>query len=232
MNISNLLKYQELELAIIDIDKKINDTEEFKVYMQCNQIARQTKQQINDLEQEAEKLIADTDNGEILIKKIAEKINDIKVAANATSEIEELDVLEKNLRELNNTMQKTNSDLSQASQRAYIIMTEAQKNLDRFREASEKGREASVKLREIKAALAKETKPFREEYAKIKATLPKYALDLYENAKKHNKIRWVVQRENGYCIGCGQNVELETAKKIEELGIAECPRCFRVLYIE
>jgi len=232
MNIENLLKYQELELAIMNVEKKINDTEEFKTYIQCNQVLRQATQQLNDLEQEAEKLIKDTDNSEVIIKDTAEKISSTKISSNTATEIEQLDLLERSLIDFNKILQKISSDLSHAGQRAYTIMAEAQKSLDRLKDASEKGKEAGLKLREIKAALEEEAQPLKAEYAKVKLLLSKHALDLYENAKKHNKIRWVVERENGYCIGCGQNVELETAKKIEESGIAECPRCFRVLYIK
>lgn len=232
MNIEDLLKYQELELAILDIEKKLNDTQEFKTYMQCNQLVRQATQNLNDLEIEAERLIKDTDISEGVIKDIAEKISGSKTLANATVELEELDLLEKRLIEYNKTLQKANTDLSHAGQRAYTIMAEAQKSLDRLKEVSEKGKIAGAKSREIKAELEKEAIPFKDELEIVEQKLPKYALELYANAKKHNKIRWIVQRENGYCIGCGQNVELETAKKIEDLGIADCPRCFRVLYIK
>ncbi len=232
MNIDDLLKYQELELAILDIERKLNDTPEFKTYMQCNQLVRQTTQNLSELEIEAERLIKETDNSESLIKDNAEKISTSKALINTIVELEELDLLEKKLIEYNKILQKADTDLSNASQRAYTIMAEAQKSLERLKDASEKGKIAGAKSREIKAKLEKETIPYKEELAEVKEKLPKYALELYANAKKHNKIRWIAQRENGYCIGCGQNVELETAQKIEELGIADCPRCFRVLYIK
>ncbi|MGI6212935.1 MAG: hypothetical protein ACOYIQ_00055 [Christensenellales bacterium] len=232
MKIEDLLKYQELEVAVLNIEKKLNETDEFKVYVQCNAIVKQAKQTISELDSEAEKLIKDVEISEAAIKDTSEKISAAKALCTSADDISKLEALEKNIAELNRLLQRANTDLTQTGQRIYAVMAEAQKNVDRYKEANEKGTEVSAKLKEIKSKLEEESEPFRKQLAEIQKNLPKYALDLYDNAKKHNKIYWVVERENGYCIGCGQNVELETAKKMEELGIAECPRCFRVLYVK
>jgi len=232
MNIGDLLKYQEVEINILNIEKKLNETEQYKLFAKYESEKKQAMQAIQSLDRDAEKLVKDVNSLEIDIKETIDRINKIKSEINSVNDLAKLDLLERNLIEYNRLLQKDNKDLTQITSRLNYIIHEAQKNVEKHKEISVKEKDVYTQLKDLKNELDIESAPFKELLSELKERIHEKALELYENAKRNNKFQMVTLKEKGYCTGCGQDVELEVGKKIEENGYAECPRCFRVLYVE
>ena len=232
MNISDLLRYQEIEVNIHNIEKKLNETEQYKKFVTYETEKKQALQKVDALDKEAEKLINKVNDLEADIKDTIDKIAHLKSEINSTNDLDKLDNLEKNLLEYSKLLQKDNKDLEFINARQSAIFQEAKNNVSKHKVFNEKEKEIYGELKELKNQIDEQTLPLKKELAKLAQMLPQKALELYKVAKRNNKHHLVTIKDKGYCTGCGQDVELEVGKKIEENGIAECPRCFRVLYVE
>lgn len=232
MNIQDLIKYQDIELNILSIERKLNETEQYKIYAQYEKEKKLSMHAVQSLDKEAEKLIKEVSNLDVDIKETAAKISAIKQEINSSNDLAKLDILERNLIEYSRLLQKDNKDLSLINARLKVILNDAQKSVEKYKEVAAKEKDVLAELKEIKKTLDIEIEPLKVELSKVREKLLDYAIELYENAKRHNKLNLITVKDKGYCTACGQDVELEIGKKIEEYGIAECPRCFRVLYVE
>ena len=223
----NILKYQKLDLQLIRLEKKLNESAKKKVVTDMVSLVKELQGKTVKLENDAKIALAKLDNLKNSYSKQFEEMEKLsKVSVESMSE-EELDKHIEKLNALNNSLQATSRELT-------ILNDHVQKTVFEFEQTKKKVVTARQKHKDAKVAYEKEVNATSPEIEKIKAELASIKVedDLLKkyNQLKNDKIMPVfIQVRDDCCGACMQKLPTSQLNKLKEAGKLECEHCHRII---
>lgn len=228
-----LLKYQELDIELKKIEKKVNGSEYFKNVNKSKEIAKKSQNRMIEVNNEAQK-VSDEIN-----KIISVKVKGIDLVKKYTeTNLENLN--EKEVLEIVNKIKPIKKNLDELISRLNILESKMVNLLDEF-ENLKKQIISSKKIYEDNKLKLEDLKQLVEpEIEKAKVVLQnqekKVNPDLiqkYRNLKREGVFPVLVQIKDGKNCGyCRVEQSMHKLEKLKLTGFTDCEQCHRIIISE
>ena len=223
----NILKYQKLDLQLIRLEKKLNESTNKKVISEMVTLVKELQGKTVKLENDAKVALKKIDELNAAYNKQfaeIERLSKISVENMTEGEVDKhIDALNS----LSAGLQKTARDLS-------FLNDQVQKTVLEFEQTKKKVVAARQKHKDAKVAYEKEVNASEPEIAKVRNELNsiKVEEDLLKkyNQLKNDKIMPVfIQVRDDCCGACMQKLPTSQLNKLKEEGKLECEHCHRII---
>ena len=223
----NILKYQKLDLQLIRLEKKLNESTNKKVISEMVALVKEFQGKTVKLENDAKVALKRLEEAKSAYAKQFEEIERLsKVSVEGMTE-SELDKHIDALNALNSSLQKTSRDLT-------VLNELVQKTVLEFEQTKKKVVVARQKHKDAKVAYEKEVNASQPEIEKIKNELASIKVE-EELLKKYNQLKndkvmpVFIQVRDDCCGACMQKIPTSQLNKLKEEGKLVCEHCHRII---
>lgn len=231
MNIDNLLKYQELDEKLYQVEQKMTNSQFRKKANELMAVAKKSQNRSTELEAEAGKVIEQ-------INDIKEKykINKDKIEEILSTDTEQLsgEEVEKFLNLKNKIASNLNvleKMLQKSAENINVILTEFNKAKKLFNDAKKMFEDCKVKIDEEIKELEPEKQKIKKELEKLEKTVEPNLMIEYKKKRNDNIFPVVVPLENGsFCGRCRMELPKVAISRIKDNGVITCEHCKRFIY--
>ena len=227
--IKDLLKYQEVDGQLREIEKELGRSEERKKAVEAKKYLDGVEESVNKLDKKAEELLAEYQSLVLGKEKLEEQkeefvkaLKDIKDEAGANYLIKKVDELISRIKTASNTIKNLMDEFNAVAQNYMAIKK-------RTKEEQEKYRENGQKYNEFKASFNDKKKEIDLELAKLKKKVEPELMEKYIK-KRENKMYPILYKVEGeVCGACKMGLSLLELNKLKNGEVIEC-QCGRLLY--
>lgn len=225
-----LWKYQELDIELKKIEKKVNASEYIKKVNSSKDIAKKAQNRMLEINEESKKIAEEIDKivtvkakGLELVKKYTE--TDINT-------IDEKDVLN-----LANKIKPIKKNLDELISRLSILESRMKKLLEEFDNSKKQiisskkiHDENKVMLDKLRAEIEPEVEEARQKLQKQEKNVKPELVQKYRNLKREGIFPVLVKLQDGKNCGyCRVEQSMEKQEKIKLNGFTECEQCHRII---
>lgn len=226
-----ILDYQKQDGILRKIENELQNSEERKRAAAAKSFLLEGEEVIQKTDKKAADLLIKFRNLQHTLNECVQMSEEYEMLMKESKEDEdELSYLGKKIQQLNETLKKTEHDLTLLSQQ----MEETAKNFVAYRQkfgaAKEEYTTNKKKYDELKAAKAGEIEEIKKKMAQIAKDVDKKILERYQ-AVRNDKIFPVLVPLNGnMCGGCNTELSLNEMGRLKKQGYIECDNCKRIIY--
>ena len=232
--IENLLKYQEADAKVRDVEKELGKSEERKKAVEAKKYLDSVEALVNKLDDRAGELLLAYEE----MKKLCARLEDQKAEfAGVVAGIEDetgANFVTKKAEELSSSIKGIAQKIKRLEEEISNIAKEYAIIRKKTKEEQERYKENASKYNELKASLDKPMKEAKEQLEKLKKAVDPVLMDKYAK-KRDNKMYPIVYsvEEHGSNIVCGyckMEISLSEASKLKGGEVIECATCGRLIY--
>lgn len=225
-----LLKYQELDIELKKIEKKINASEYIKKVNASKDQARKAQARMLEINNESKKIAEDID------KIVSVKAKGLELVKKYTeSNIDNLS--EKEVIEIVNKIKPIKKNLDELISRLTILEVKMKKLLDEFENCKKQvisskkiHDENKVLLDKLKAEIEPEVEVARQKLLKQEKNVKPELFQKYRNLKREGIFPVIVKLQDGKSCGyCRVEQSMQKKEKLKENGYTECEQCHRII---
>ena len=231
--IEKMLKYQEVDMKLYLLDKKLKNADETKKWMDATSRKKEFKDEYVNVDRDINNEMASINKATEDFNSLMAEANDLENSITENSTIEQIDFFLKKI-----------DDILKKIKDVEIIASESKRNLEKLTETADKDLRQIVKytqqISEFKPIVEELTKKTKAEAKKIMVLLndvtAKQGIDTNSKlfkaytAKKKHKMPVFVELNGNNCGGCGVDVATYVVDTAKKQGYAECPNCGRIMY--
>ncbi len=227
--ITNLIKYQETDKRLKEIEDKLAKSEEKKKAAQAFTFLSAFPDSVAKLDKKAEELINQLSSVSSKKQALSEQLKDI------SEEIENIDSEEsahytiKKADELMSAIKALDETINKLSQAMSAVKTEYDKAKISYVKAKEQYTEFGEKYNELKKSVKTESDLIKTELEKIKKTISEDLMRLYENKRK-DKFPPLVMLNGNKCGACGMEISMKGISDLNNGALVECDNCHKLVY--
>lgn len=222
--IENILKYQEFDRQIRNLEKESSNMEEKQIMNKMIAYVKDAQNKSGALENSAKQLVEDYNRTK---KEYEQTLSNIQKLVTST---------EQNDKTIN-LINTYSSDLYMLERKLNIIVTKTQEILKQFGvaknnviKAKQKHKECKekydAKVNEITPKIAK----LRQEQKKLESSLNEKILAKYKGVLHDNIFPVLVPVNNKLCGGCRIEIPMGKMDKLKNDGFIICEQCGRIIY--
>ncbi len=231
MAITEIIKYQKLDLTLYKLEKDYSQCKEIERVYQCQTMYKARLEALGKLSKELEELYQQLSKLEDRFEEIDGEKDGLKVNFESFSELDEFDEYEKKLAKHEESMININRDASRLIKKISEINAENKKYNEQMDTLNAEYAKAGKILSNKKREMQKSAGPILKQLEIMSANIEEKLLEKYKLLRSAKKMPAFVPYQDGSCLGCGMNIEIEVDKKLEKAGdYAECPHCGRIVY--
>jgi len=231
MNIESVLKYQKLDEELYKVEQKLVNSSYRKKANELASVAKKAQARSIELENEAEKIIAEIDDIKQKYKTNKEKADEIiekKVEEMSADDVEKLSLMRSKLANNLNILEKL---LQKAAENINHILAEFNKTKKMYDEAREQFATCKQKMEEEAQLLEPEKKKIAAELLKLEKDVEPKLMAEYKKKRADNIFPVVVPLENNnFCGRCRMELPKVETARIKETGVIVCEHCKRFVY--
>lgn len=231
MAISDIIKYQKLDLTLYNLEKDYIQSTEIKRVYNCQNMYKARLDALVKLNKELEELYVQLTKLEAKFDEVdADKAN-YNVKFEEFTEIKEFEDYERNLAKYEENLINVNRDVSRIIKRISEINAENKKLNEQMDSLNNEYAKASNILSAKKKEMKKSAEPMLIQLNEMSKKIEESMLASYKELRNAKKMPAFVPYLEGNCCGCGMNISIEVDKKVVKSGdYAECPNCGRIVY--
>ncbi len=231
MNIESILKYQKADEELYKVEQKLVNSAYRKKGNELAGIAKRAQARSIELENEAEKLIAELDDIKQkygVNKSKADEILGLNIENSTEEDLEKLSALKTKVATNLNILEKL---LQKCAENINHILAEFNKTKKMYDDARTQFAVCKEKMEEETKLLEPEKKRIAEELKKLEKDVDEKLLAEYKKKRAENIFPVIVPLErDNFCGRCRMELpKLETAR-IKETGVITCEHCKRFVY--
>lgn len=228
-----LLKYQEIDIELKKLEKKVNGSEYFKNVNKSKEVAKKSQLKMIDLNEEAKK-ISDDINKIVQVKEKGLEL--VKKYSNMNID----NMQEKEVPEIVNKIKPIKKNLEELITRLYNLQQKMIKILEEFDNLKKQiisskkiHDENKVHLDKLKLEIEPDAEKIR---AKLQAQEKKVNPELiqkYRNLKREGVFPVIVSLKDGKNCGyCRVEQSIHKLEKLKFNGFTDCEQCHRIIISE
>lgn len=228
-----LLKYQEIDIELKKLEKKVNGSEYFKNVNKSKEVAKKSQLKMIDLNEEAKKISDDInkiiqvkEKGLELVKKYSNMNIDNMQEKDVPEIVNKIKPIKKNLEELI-------TRLNNLQQRMIKILEEFDNLKKQIISSKKIHDENKVHLDKLKLEIEPDAEKIR---AKLQAQEKKVNSELiqkYRNLKREGVFPVLVPLKDGKNCGyCRVEQSIHKLEKLKLNGFTDCEQCHRIIISE
>lgn len=232
MNFDEILKYQECEQKIVEINSQVNNSQAKKQVSEKSSVIKSEQDNIRSLNNKADGIEKDYES---MVKKCKTLLAEIEAVAENASKLNDEIELKKALDKISDI----NGNLDMLMRAISVSGKEAENMGREFNTSKNKIAEARVAGNSAKAALNKLTEgaepkkaELQQQLKALEKSVDKALLGRYKQARADNIFPVFVPLTGNACGGCGMQLSTAFINKLKEKGCNECESCRRLVFIK
>ena len=231
MNIEGVLKYQKKDEELYKVEQKLVNSPYRKKANELAAIAKKAQATSTELENEAERLIAeiaDIKNKYATNKTKTDEILSSKTDGLTMEDIDKLITLKSKLVSNLNILEKM---LQKSAENVNHILAEFNKTKKTYEDARNQYAVCKQKIDEETATLTPEKDKIAKELAALEKDADPKLLAEYKRKRADNIFPVIVPLENSnFCGRCRMELPKAATSRIKETGVITCEHCKRFVY--
>lgn len=226
----NILKYQELDSKLQQLEKKMATSSEKSVMNQMIGYVKDAQNKSAELEQKAKKMMdeyinlkKEYDKNILLIKELTAKNSDELTTAQMDEIFHQINLVSSNL-----YMIERNLNIQLVNIKA--ILKEFENTKNGVIKARNKHKESKEKYEALVNTINPEMDKIRQEMTKLEPSIDAKLLAKYKSVRHDNIFPVFVPLNNGNCGGCRMALPMGKVDKIKSDRYIVCDNCGRVIF--
>ena len=227
--IANLIKYQETDKKLKEIEDKLSKSEEKKKAAQAFNFLSAFPESVAKLDKKAEDLLAQLSTVSTKKQALSEQLKDI------SDEIENIDsedaanYVMKKADELMSAIKALDETINKLSQSMAVVKTEYDKAKVSYVKAKEQYTEFGEKYNELKKSVKAESDAIKVELESLRKTVSADLMSQYD-AKRKDKFPPLVNLNGNKCGACGMEISMKGISDLNNGALVECDNCHKLVY--
>ncbi len=232
MDLTNLLKYQELDEKLYRVEQKLVASPYRKKASELQQIAKKAQAKSNELENKANTLLKE-------IEEIKEKFKqNNKAFENLMKEdldkitLEDVDKLTSLKGKILNNLNYFEKSLQKYAEAINSTLLEFNKTKKHYDEARNEFMTIRAKIDEEKKVLEPEKERLQKDLQVLEKDVEKNLMAEYKKRRSDNIFPVIVPLEGkNFCGRCRMELPMAAIAKIKDKGVITCEHCKRLVYV-
>ena len=226
----NILKYQEIDKKLREIDIALANSDERKKASMLKQYLTNSEENAQNFEKRAEDLIAKYQKVSSSFEQCKKEISEYeKQDGTAETNLEELKYLEKKVGQLFDLLKQLESELQSIVSEMDSVSKAFAEMRKKFAHSKEEFSVYKKKYEDLKESKNIEIAAIQAELKSAEKGIKKEILAIYKK-KKADKIFPVFVLLNGdYCGGCSTEIPLNQKNNLQTQDYIECENCRRLM---
>ena len=228
----NILKYQELDAKLQQLEKKISSSTEKAVMNQMISYVKDAQNKSIELENKAKKMMEEYvvlkkeyDKNVLAIKELTSKDSNELTTAQMDEIFNQINLISSNL-----YMIERNLNIQLVNIKTILKEFETTKN--GVIKARAKHKESKEKYEALVNTVNPQIETVKKEMLKLESSVDAKLLTKYKAVKHDNIFPVFVPINNGNCGGCRMALPMGLLDKIKSQGYIVCEQCGRVIYVK
>ncbi len=233
--IENLLKYQQADAKLREIEMELAKSEERKKAVEAKKYLNGVETTVNKLDDKAADLLSAYEKLKSTKAKLEEQKEEFTKALDSIEDTTGANFIIKKAEELIARIKATAATVKNLEEEISQIGKEYALIRKRTKEEQEKYKENATKYNEFKASFKEKNEEIEKELSSLKKSVDSALMDKYTR-KRENKIYPVLfeveehGKDNNVCGYCKMELSLSEVSKLKSGEIIECASCGRLIY--
>ena len=232
---NKILEYQRIEGELINIDKKISQSNSMKVINQANDIANNAKSEMKELDKKAGELVSSFNKLQDIMQKNIQNIQNLEKQKVEVADKQQLRKLYDNIKTVNNNLNIIEQRLNDINKNIDWVLKKFQKIKGNVSNSKDKKIKAQQDLEEYKKSFDDKKVKLQSQLDSLKKEIPQNVFKLYQKVREENIYpAFVEANQEGdviRCGGCKTQIPVAGINKLKNDGYIECERCRRIIFI-
>ena len=234
-DIEKMLKYQEVDMRLYILDKKLKNADETKKWMEATSLRKSLRDDFVGADRDMDSEVASINKAAEDFESLLLETNDLENSIGDQANIEQIDYYLKKIDDLLKKI-KDVENVGADSKRELEKLNESAENcLKQIVKCSQVIAKYKPQVEELKKEMLVEAKNIKAELDSIvKSENIDTTSKVYEvyKACSKRKMPVFVELNDRNCGGCGVEMSNNTLIKAEHDGYVECPNCGRIMYVK
>ena len=233
--IDNLLKYQEADAKLREIEKELAKSEERKKAVEAKKFLDGVEAMVNKLDDKAGELLLAYEKLKEVSKKMEEQKEEFSSALDGIEDETGANFVIKKAEQLSATIKSVSAKLKALEEEISAVAKEYSVIKKKTKEEQEKYKENATKYNEFKASFKDKKEEAEKELESLKKAVDLTLMEKYAK-KRENKVYPVVfeveehGKDSSVCGYCKMELSLAEISKLKTGEVVECASCGRLNY--
>lgn len=231
MDLTNLLKYQELDEKLYNVEQRLTKSPARKRAGELSKIAKNAQVKSNELELEAGKVLKEIEDVKAKFEENKKSLQSLLNKDLDKLSMEDLDKITSLKAKILSNLNFLEKHLQKHAELVNRILMDFNKTKKMYDEARVQFIECKNKIDEETKALEPEKERLVKELEELSKSVEKNLLAEYKKRRNDNIFPVVVPLEGtNFCGRCRMELPMVAISRIKDVGVITCEHCKRLVY--
>ena len=231
MDLTQLLKYQDMDAKLFSIEQKLTTSPYKKKANELSSLAKKAQAKSNELENEANNVLKEIDDLKASFNQNKKSLESLLKKDLDKFTLEELDSFTALKGKILSNHDSVENILQKSAQKINAILVEFNKTKKMYDNARVQFEDCKKKIQEESKVLEPEKEKVRKELEDLESSVDKRLLEEYKKRRNDNIFPVVVPLEGkNFCGRCRMELPMAAISKINDTGVITCEHCKRLVY--
>ncbi|MDR0850510.1 MAG: hypothetical protein LBN07_03440 [Christensenellaceae bacterium] len=228
----NILKYQELERQLMELDNEINNCNAKKQVSRASAIVKDEQGKLRQIIAKSEFVQKDYESNLKKYDKYSKEVAELLKSDTKKLDDAALNKLVEKVNELGSIIEGFMRALSVNNKDADNISREFDEIKKKINDAKVVGSKAKEQLNALNATIEPKKKVIETQLSDLEKTIDKGLLGKYKKLREDNIFPVFVPLLNDKCGGCRTDVSSAFVNKLKASGYLECEQCGKLVFLK
>lgn len=231
MDLTNLLKYQELDEKLYEVEQKLTKSPARKRASELSKIAKNAQAKSTELENEAGNILKEIDDIKEKFEQNKKSLESLVGKDLENLSMEDLDKISSLKSKILGNLNYLEKHLQKHAESVNRILMDFNKTKKMYDEARRQFLECKAKIDEETKTLEPEKARLEKELETLSKSVESKLLAEYKKRRSDNIFPVVVPLEGtNFCGRCRMELPMAAISKIKDVGVITCEHCKRLVY--
>lgn len=231
MDLTNLLKYQELDEKLYNVEQRLTKSPARKRAGELSKIAKNAQIKSNELESEAGKVLKEIEDVKVKFEDNKKSLQSLLNKDLDKLSMEDLDKITSLKAKILSNLNFLEKHLQKHAELVNRILMDFNKTKKMYDEARLQFIECKNKIDEETKELEPEKERLTKELEELSKSVEKNLLAEYKKRRNDNIFPVVVPLEGtNFCGRCRMELPMVAISRIKDVGVITCEHCKRLVY--
>ena len=231
MDLTQLLKYQDMDAKLFSIEQKLTTSPYKKKANELSSLAKKAQAKSNELENEANNVLKEIDDLKASFNQNKKSLESLLKKDLDKFTLEELDSFTALKGKILSNLNSLEKMLQKCAEKNNTILVENNKTKKMYDNARVQFEDCKKKIQEESKVLEPEKEKVRKELEDLESSVDKRLLEEYKKRRNDNIFPVVVPLEGkNFCGRCRMELPMAAISKINDTGVITCEHCKRLVY--
>lgn len=231
MDLTNLLKYQELDEKLYNVEQRLTKSPARKRAGELSKIAKNAQVKSNELEAEASKVLKEIEDVKVKFEENKKSLQNLLNRDLDKLTMEDLDKITSLKAKILSNLNYLEKHLQKHAELVNRILMDFNKTKKMYDEARVQFIECKNKIDEETKTLEPEKERLTNELEELSKSVEKNLLAEYKKRRNDNIFPVVVPLEGtNFCGRCRMELPMVAISRIKDVGVITCEHCKRLVY--